>query len=136
VSTLYVRVRVGDEHHALPVADVVEVAEFGEVTAVPGAGAAIRGVQNLRGQVLPVVELARALGLDGDGELRRIVIVERGGRKAGLAVGSVESVEALPQAAEEVDSTHVAGAALVEGALVGVVDVGSLLDALEGASAS
>jgi purine-binding chemotaxis protein CheW len=130
VSDLYVRVRLGDEHYALPVADVLEVAEVGELTAVPGADPAVRGVRNLRGQVLPVVDLAVALGLDG-GDPRRLVITERDGRRAGLAVGSVESVETLPEASEEVDSPHVQGAALVDGALVGVVDVGSLLDAVE-----
>jgi purine-binding chemotaxis protein CheW len=130
VSSLHVLVRVGNEHYALPVADVLEVAELGELTPVPGAGPAVRGVRNLRGQVLPVVDLAAALGLGG-GDARRLVIAERDGRRAGLAVGSVESVETLPEASEGVDSPHVPGAALVDGALVGVVDVGSLLDAVE-----
>jgi purine-binding chemotaxis protein CheW len=131
VSDLYVRVRLGDEHYAVPVADVLEVAELGELTPVPGAGRAVRGVRNLRGQVLPVLDLAAALGLDGPGDPRRLVIAERDGRRAGLAVGSVESVEALPDVSEGVDSPHVPGAALVDGALVGIVDVGSLLDAVE-----
>ena len=67
MSGLHVRVRVADEHYALPVADVLEVAELGEVTPVPGAGAAVLGVRNLRGQVLPVVDLATVFGARGLG---------------------------------------------------------------------
>jgi purine-binding chemotaxis protein CheW len=135
VSALYVRVRAGEEHYAISVADVLEVAELGDVTAVPGAGAAVRGVRNLRGQVLPILDLAAALDLAPTRDAERIVIVERDGRRAGLAVESVESVASLPDAAEEVGSEHLIGAELVDGALVGVVDVGSVLDAVEGASA-
>jgi chemotaxis signal transduction protein len=111
------------------------VAELGEVTPLPGASAAILGVRNLRGQVVPVVDLANVLGLPGAPAPARIVIVEDAARKAGLAVDAIVGVEPLPGASEEVDSPHLAGAALCEGALVGVLDVASVLDALEGAPA-
>jgi purine-binding chemotaxis protein CheW len=129
-----VRVLVADEHYALPVADVLEVAELGEVTPVPGAGAALLGVRNLRGQVLPVVDLATVFDLP-PAHPERIVIAERGGLRAGLAVDTVAGVEQLPEASEEVDSRHLTGAALADGALVGVIDVESVLDAVEGSNA-
>jgi purine-binding chemotaxis protein CheW len=129
-----VRVLVADEHYALPVADVLEVAELGEVTPVPGAGAAVLGVRNLRGQVLPVVDLATVFDLP-PAHPERIVIAERGGLRAGLAVDTVAGVEQLPEASEEVDSRHLTGAALADGALVGVIDVESVLDAVEGSNA-
>jgi purine-binding chemotaxis protein CheW len=134
VSGLHVRVRVADEHYALPVADVLEVAELGDVAPVPGAGAAVLGVRNLRGQVLPVVDLATVLELSA-GDPERIVIAERGGLRAGLAVDAVVGVEELPEASEEVDSRHLAGAALSDGALVGVIDIESVLEAVEGSNA-
>jgi purine-binding chemotaxis protein CheW len=129
-----VRVQVADEHYALPVADVLEVAELGEVTPVPGAGASVLGVRNLRGQVLPVVDLATVFELP-PANPERIVIAEHGGRRAGLAVDTVAGVEELPDASEEVDSHHLVGAALADGALVGVIDVGSVLDVVEGSNA-
>jgi purine-binding chemotaxis protein CheW len=134
VSRLHVRVRVADEHYALAVEDVLEVAELGDVTPVPGAGAAVLGVRNLRGQVLPVVDLATVFDLP-PAQSERIVIAERGGLRAGLAVDAVTGVEELPEASEEVDSPHLAGAALADGALVGVIDVGSVLEAVEGSNA-
>jgi chemotaxis signal transduction protein len=134
VSRLHVRVRVADEHYALAVEDVLEVAELGDVTPVPGAGAAVLGVRNLRGQVLPVVDLATVFELPRT-QPERIVIAEQGGLRAGLAVDAVDGVEELPEASEEVDSRHLAGAALADGALVGVIDVGSVLEAVEGSNA-
>jgi purine-binding chemotaxis protein CheW len=134
VSRLHVRVRVADEHYALAVEDVLEVAELGDVTPVPGAGAAVLGVRNLRGQVLPVVDLATVFDLP-PAQSERIVIAERGGLRAGLAVDAVDGVEDLPEASEEVESRHLAGAALADGALVGVVDVGSVLKAVEESNA-
>jgi purine-binding chemotaxis protein CheW len=134
VSRLHVRVRVADEHYALAVEDVLEVAELGDVTPVPGAGAAVLGVRNLRGQVLPVVDLATFFELS-PAQPERIVIAERGGLRAGLAVDAVDGVEDLPEASEEVESRHLAGAALADGALVGVVDVGSVLKAVEESNA-
>ena len=134
MSGLHVRVRVADEHYALPVADVLEVAELGDVTPVPAAGAAVLGVRNLRGQVLPVVDLATVFELRPT-QPERIVIAERGGLRAGFAVDAVAGVEQLPEASEEVDSRHLAGAALTDGTLVGVIDVGSVLQAVEESNA-
>jgi purine-binding chemotaxis protein CheW len=133
VSRLHVRVRIADEHYALAVEDVLEVAELGDVTPVPGAGAAVLGVRNLRGQVLPVVDLATVFELP-PAQPERIVIAEQGGLRAGLAVDGVVGVEELPEASEEVDSQHLAGAALADGALVGVIDVGSVLETVEGSN--
>jgi purine-binding chemotaxis protein CheW len=131
VSGLHVWVRAADERYALPVADVLEVVELGDVTPVPGADSALIGVRNLRGQVLPVIDLHTVLGLPRAPAPERIVIVERDGRVAGLAVEEVTDVERLPDASEGVESPHLAGASLVDGALVGVVEVGSVLDAVE-----
>jgi chemotaxis signal transduction protein len=130
VSRLHVRVQVADEHYALPVADVLEVAELGDVTPVPGAGPAVLGVRNLRGQVLPVVDLATIFEV-APGKAERIVIAERDGLRAGLAVDAVAGVEQLPEATEEVGSGHLVGAALADGALVGVIDVESVLAAVQ-----
>ena len=130
MSRLHVRVQVADEHYALPVADVLEVAELGDVTPVPGAGPAVLGVRNLRGQVLPVVDLATIFEV-APGKAERIVIAERDGLRAGLAVDAVAGVEQLPEATEEVGSGHLVGAALADGALVGVIDVESVLAAVQ-----
>jgi purine-binding chemotaxis protein CheW len=130
MTVLHVWVRVAGEDYALPVDDVLEVAELGDVTPVPRAPTAVLGVRNLRGTVLPVVDLASVLGLSGSNAPARIVVADEGGRSAGLAVDSVVGVEQMPEDLEEVEPPHLVGAALTDGALVGIVDVKSVLDAV------
>ncbi len=133
MSPTYVGVRVGSEAYALPVENVREVAELGALTPVPRAPSEALGVRNLRGQVLPVFDLAALFGLERGGEAARLVVVEAGGRLAGLAIDEVTDVGTLPDPEAETESPLLTGAALVDGTLVGVVDVGGLLDSLEGA---
>lgn len=129
MTGVFVRVRVAGEHYALPVDKVVEVGELGDVTPVPGAPAAVIGVRNLRGQLMPVVDLATLFGLDPVTEPTSIVVTEGRGR-TGLAVQSVVDVGALPAATESAEGAHLTGAALVDGVLVGLVDLDSALDSL------
>src|SRR6476659_9315008 len=114
MSTVCVRVCVGREHYAVPVEHVLEVAEAGDVAPVPGAPAQIVGVRNLRGQIVPVISLAKLFGL-ADEESQRIVVAELDGRRGGLAVESVLDVGELTDASEPTESPYLDGATLVEG---------------------
>jgi purine-binding chemotaxis protein CheW len=129
VSGVHVRVRVGREHYALPVDRVLEVAELGELTPVPGSPPEVVGVRNLRGQVIPVLALATMLGLSAE-EPDRIVVAELGDRRAGLAVDALVDVGELPDPSEQVDSPYLNGAALVDGILVGILDADAILSAV------
>lgn len=128
MSGLHVRVRVANEDYALSVNDVLEVCELGEVTPVPGAPTAVMGLSNLRGNVMAVVDLATILGLAGQPDPNRIVVAVQGGRRAALAVDSVVGLDELPESTETADGLHLSGAALMDGSLVGVIDLKSLLD--------
>jgi len=134
MSTVHVRLRVGGEHYALPVDNVLEVADLRELSAVPGAGGAVLGVCNVRGHVLPVFDLARVLAISADAALR-IVIAEHAGRVAGLAVAEVTDVGELVCEDEETEAPYLSGAVLEEGRLVGIIDVERLFGALAQAAA-
>ena len=126
MSGVSVRVRVAGEHYALPVEQVLEVADLGEIAPVPGSPPEIVGVGNLRGQVTPVIDLARTLGLEG-GEPSRFVVAESGEMRAGLLVDEVLDVDELPPASEQVESDYLLGACLVDGTLVATLDVDAVL---------
>jgi purine-binding chemotaxis protein CheW len=126
MTMVHVRVLAGGEHYAIPVDSVLEIAEHSQISEVPGAPAEVLGVRNLRGQVIPVIDLATSLGLQSSSEKERIVVVDDGGRLAGLAVDAVVDVGALGEVTEEVDSPYLRGALLVAGALVGVIDIAAL----------
>jgi purine-binding chemotaxis protein CheW len=130
LEAVHVRLRVGDELYALPIEHVIEVMEVGKLAAVPGAGAGLLGVTNLRGQVLPVFDLGRVLGLGRDQPPTRIVVAERNGELAGFAVDEVTDVAPLGAELEETDVDHLRCAMLEHGSLVGVVDIDRIFSVL------
>jgi len=132
VSGIYVRVRVGAEAYALPVEHVLEVSELGDVAAVPRAPAPTMGVTNLRGQVLPVFDLAGVFGLARADTPTRLLVAEDNGQRAGLAIDDVTDVGPLQEALQESDSELLAGASLDGGSLIGVIDVARLFAVLGG----
>jgi purine-binding chemotaxis protein CheW len=127
-----VHVRVGLERYAFAVAQVREVEERGEVTPVPGSPAAVLGVRSLRGTVLPVIELAVALGLPGVEPGPYLLVAQDGDLVAGLAVHEIIGVEPLPEDLEEVGDSGLVGRALVDEELVGILDARQLLLAVTG----
>jgi chemotaxis signal transduction protein len=135
MTGVYVRVIAGGEHYAIPVEQVLEISELGSVSPVPGAGAELMGVRNLRGSVVPVIDLATALGLTDATDRGRIVVTEADGTRGGLAVTEIVDVGELPEATEEAESRYLDGAVLVDGQLVGVIGVGAVLGAVTGAPA-
>jgi purine-binding chemotaxis protein CheW len=74
----YLTFELAGEEYALDILHVREILRFEEVTRVPTAPPSVRGVLNLRGSVVPVVDLAVRFGLPETVETRRtcIVIVE------------------------------------------------------------
>lgn len=82
------------EEFGIPISQAREVVRVTELTRVPEAPPHIRGVVNLRGRVLPVVEIRSRLGLRPlePGPKTRIVVVESGGRTLGLLVDSVNQM--------------------------------------------
>jgi purine-binding chemotaxis protein CheW len=129
--SVYVRLRVAAEAYAMPVENVLQVAELGDVTAVPGSRPEMLGVRNLRGQILPVVDLALLLGIPRTAPPTRLLVAEAGGRQAGFAIDQVSEVGELEDPTEETDSDMLVGAALAGGDLIGVIDVTRVFDSLE-----
>jgi purine-binding chemotaxis protein CheW len=86
------------EEYGIDVRQVQEIRRVGEITSVPRAPEFVRGVINLRGRILPVLDLKRKLGL-GDVALERaarIVVVRTQGRMLGLLVDGASQVLKVP----------------------------------------
>ncbi len=96
--------RLGTEEFGVPIDSVQEIVRVpSELTHVPKAPPAVEGVINLRGQVLPVMDLRRRLGLGNvarnDGQ--RIVVFMIHNVRTGFIVDSVAEVLKVPQSAIE-----------------------------------
>jgi chemotaxis signal transduction protein len=131
---MHLRIRLGTEQYALDLEHVLEVLELGDITPVPGSGATLIGLRNLRGEILPALDLSALLGVAGESSPRSLVVVADGDRRAGLAVDELIDLSQLPAATARVDSLLVREGVLVEGAQVGVVDVPAMLGSFAGSA--
>jgi purine-binding chemotaxis protein CheW len=91
-QVVVLRVQGGD--YAVPIHRVQEIVRVPEITRVPHAQAGVQGVINLRGRVLPVVDLAArlALGTTEHARSARVVVVDGGSESIGLLVDGVSEV--------------------------------------------
>lgn len=98
---MWVTCQVEREMFALPVAQVREILRVTTLTRVPHAPFPVRGVTNLRGYVLPVVDLRVRLGMPAEepGPRHRIMVVHSRGRLIGLLVDAVEQVTQIDRLA-------------------------------------
>ncbi len=86
--------RLGAETYGVEIHALTEIVLPKPVTPLPRAPAFIRGVASLRGAVLPVVDLARRLGLPprDDGSVSRILVLRDGDERMGFWTGPVVGV--------------------------------------------
>jgi len=92
--------RCGGQVMAVEAGVVREIVASDDPTRIPGAARAVRGLVNLRGTLVPVVDTADAAGLGAaNGAARTLVIVERNGKLVGLAVEEVLDLLTVPASA-------------------------------------
>jgi purine-binding chemotaxis protein CheW len=98
IST-YVLFRLGDEHFAVALDDLDEVACIENGIALANVDPVVLGLANLRGELLPLLDTAALLGTRADyligGNNRTLIVRDRQGRRSGLPVDRVDAVEAL-----------------------------------------
>ena len=94
---------VGEEEYGLELARVKEVIRVREITWLPKAPSFVRGIINLRGDVIPIIDLRDEFGLDSreDTAQTRVIVVEIEGRLTGLVVDSASQVVRI--SADQVD---------------------------------
>lgn len=129
----WVTLSLAGEIFALPVEPVNEVLRVANITRVPHAPHPIRGVANLRGRVIPVIDLGRRIELP-EGEITRrsrIIVVGSRGRLIGLLVDAVHQVvhldpsqmQAPPADVMTVQSDYISGVYHMGEELILLLDV-------------
>lgn len=102
---------IGDEEFGVDILKVREINRMMEVTRVPNSPEYVDGVINLRGKVLPIIDLRRRLRMprkDHD-KNTRIVVVELSGRVMGFVVDAVREVLRIPKSVTEPPPSMVGG---------------------------
>ncbi|OCX62320.1 chemotaxis protein CheW [Thioclava sp. SK-1] len=129
--------RLAEEEYSVDIMSVREIRGWTRATPLPHAPPHVRGVINLRGTVLPVVDLSVRLGMSPvEGDARNVIIVVQLGRQtAGLLVDAVSDILSIPreelQAPPDLaaDSAHgfISALTIVDGRMIRVLDLASVL---------
>lgn len=121
------------EEYALPIRQVQEINRITEITKVPNSPCHVRGVINLRGRIVPVIELKRRLKL-GEASVdkdSRIVVVENGSKVLGLMVDRVAQVlnissaqiDDTPDEVSQGEDNYIKGIGKINGRMIILLDL-------------
>lgn len=132
----FVSFNLDGEKFGVDILSVREIVRMQPITRLPNVPDFIEGVINLRGEIIPVINLRRQLGMppkESD-EKSRIMVIELGDKKVGLIVDTVyrvlkvdeDKVEPPPEAVK-LDSRHIAGIAKLNGDFMVILDLEGLI---------
>ena len=88
-------VALGEESFAIDLGQVLEVFEPESITPVPGMPAALVGVTNLRGTIIPLVDLRAVLGVSASGLPKYTVVVRHGTQQVGILVEGIPKIRTV-----------------------------------------
>ena len=129
--------RIGEETFGVRIGSVREIVRVPEITSVPNAQETIEGVINLRGKIIPVMDLRKRFGqtdIQPD-KKNRILVVELENKLVGLIVTSASEVLKIPPSEieppgsvfAEGESNYVTGVGKLKGRLIILLDIARLL---------
>ncbi len=129
--------RIGNETFGVRIGSVREIVRVPEITAVPSAPETVEGVINLRGKIIPVMDLRKRFGqteIQAD-KKNRILVVELNNKLVGLIVNAASEVlkiapseiEAPGNLFAEGESGYVTGVGKLKGRLIILLDIAKLL---------
>jgi purine-binding chemotaxis protein CheW len=97
-APMFLTFTLSDHIYGIPLGRVLEIIGMLPITPIPETAPYIRGVINLRGRVIPVVDARARFGMPSvDYDPRTcVIVVETGGWSVGLVVDRVEDVTAIP----------------------------------------
>jgi purine-binding chemotaxis protein CheW len=128
---------LGTENFGIEIASVEGINKMLEITKIPKAPGYILGITNLRGSVLPVIDLQKRFGLAEQEQTNetRIVVANMGGMKIGMVVSAVSEVltiddsviEPPPPMVSNFNSEFIVGIAKIDKRLVILLDLSKVL---------
>ena len=128
---------IGDEQYGVDIMAVREIKEWSNVTRLPDQPDYIRGVLNLRGVIVPIIDLRCRFGqgVTKSTPMHIIIIVQIEGRQIGLLADRVldivsfdaSQIQPVPRIAEASRIDFLAGLVTVDGTMIALIDLPNLL---------
>lgn len=126
-----------DQTYGIDIASVYEIIRAEAITQIPRAPHFVEGVINLRGHIIPVIDLCKRFNLPPRQDTRqsRIIVVDVAGTTVGMIVDAVQevlrfpasSIEPPPPVAHGVDAAYLRGIALNDNRLIILLDLDKIL---------
>ncbi|MDX1318841.1 MAG: chemotaxis protein CheW [Oceanospirillum sp.] len=137
----YLTFSLGEEHYAVDILKVQEIRGYGAVTKIANAPSFIKGVINLRGVIVPIIDLRIKFNL-GDAhydEFTIVIVLNLANRVVGMVVDGVSDVVSLagddiknpPDFSANFDSEYILGLATVDEQMLIIADIEKLMSSEE-----
>ena len=133
----YVNFVVCKEEYGIPILCVHEIIRYESLTKIPQSPEFVEGVLNLRGQVIPVVNLRKKFGLPETdlNNSTRIIVVDVDGQLTGIVVDEVsevlqiseEQISPAPKMSTKLDTDFISGMGKINDGLVILLDIKKIL---------
>jgi purine-binding chemotaxis protein CheW len=135
--TQFISFAIGDDQYGVDIMAVREIKGWSEITHLPRQPDYMRGVLNLRGAMVPIIDLRCRFG-QGTTEttpLHVVIVVQIGPRMVGLLADRVldiisfeaSQVQAVPRVTEASRLDFLSGLVTVDGAMIALIDISNLL---------
>jgi purine-binding chemotaxis protein CheW len=135
----FITFAIGDDHYGIDITAVREIKDWAAIRHLPHQPDYMRGICNLRGAYIPIIDLRCrfGLGLTKATPLHVFIIVQIGDRQIGLLADRVSDIvtvdradiKPVPEVAETKGSGFLSGLVNVEDATVGLLDLDRILEA-------
>jgi purine-binding chemotaxis protein CheW len=132
---------LGSEEYGVDIAQVQEINRMVAITHVPRAPQFMEGVINLRGQLIPIIDLRTRFGMPRAEHTKntRIVVTEIGSKRVGMVVDSVSEVlrldvgqiEDAPEMISGIDTEYIRGVGKIEDRLIIMLDLARVISGAE-----
>lgn len=127
--------QLGEEEYAVDIIQSKQIIKVSKITPVPNTPEYIKGVINLRGQIVPVVDLRKRFDISGNSENERIITVEVRGSLIGLIVDNINEVlwyeadelEPAPEVDGGIKQEYVKGVVKRDERLLVLIDLDKML---------
>jgi purine-binding chemotaxis protein CheW len=134
--TEFISFAIGDDQYGVDIMSVREIKGWSDITPLPNQPEYVRGVLNLRGTMVPIIDLRCRFGqgLTEATPLHVMIIVQVDGRPVGLLADRVldivaaegGAIQAVPEIAQTSEARFLSGLMTIEGAMIALINLESL----------
>lgn len=127
--------KIGNEEYGIDILQVQEILKVPKITKLPKSSTHIMGVIDLRGKVIPIIDLGKKFGIIADlSNSSRTIVVDISGKKVGLAIDSVSHVikvdlneiEPPPPVVKGISGKYIVGIAKLKTGFVVILDINQI----------